>query len=180
MNLFVKGKRMAPEFSRMADETYDTKVNFMSIDIDKAEAVPELNILLEGITSVPTFHFYKDGKLADELHGANVAKLKVIIANLSKKEEEAPTAAKEEPSVVPEVVPELAKEVATEVVPEAAPEVAPVVQEASAEAVSSEPVDMEKNVPEVLPVAQEPASEPPKSSEPAEVIIDAAIVKHTD
>ena len=164
---------MAPEFSKMADQTYDTKVNFMSIDIDKAEAVPELNVLLEGISSVPTFHFYKDGKLVDELHGANVAKLKVIIANLSKKEEEeAPAAPKEEPSVAPEVVsevvPEVVKEAVPEAAPEVAPEVAPVVQEASDDAVPSEPA---------LPAAQEAASEHPKSSEPADIIIDAAIEK---
>lgn len=100
-------RRMAPEFEKLANIEFEPKANFMSIDIDKAEENKELAGLIANVSGIPTFHFYKDGKLVDEMSGANMpellnkldkltAKAGMVCKDEPKKEEDTPEAAEEE------------------------------------------------------------------------------------
>ena len=51
-------------------------IKFLHIDIDHASETEGLNRLVGAIRSVPTFHFYRDGKVVDTLSGANIIQLK--------------------------------------------------------------------------------------------------------
>jgi thioredoxin-like negative regulator of GroEL len=55
-----------------------TNVVFFKVDVDEAEDVAEE----VGITAMPTFQFYKDGKKIEEFKGANPEKLEETIKKL--------------------------------------------------------------------------------------------------
>jgi thioredoxin 1 len=76
-------RRMAPDFEALAKIDYEPKASFMSIDLDEAEGNSELRGLIKDVSSIPTFHFYKDGKVVDKLTGANVAALKEKLDKLT-------------------------------------------------------------------------------------------------
>ena len=58
-------------------------IKFLHIDIDHASETEGLNRLVGAIRSVPTFHFYRDGKVVDSLSGANIIQLKNKVEYLS-------------------------------------------------------------------------------------------------
>lgn len=58
-------------------------VKFYKIDIDKVGTGPTMSKL--NICSVPTLHFFKNGKKAAEVVGADVMKIKNISSTLYKK-----------------------------------------------------------------------------------------------
>jgi len=74
-------KRLEPMFKEMAQQNKNIK--FLHIDIDHASETEGLNRLVGAIRSVPTFHFYRDGKVVDTLSGANVIQLKNKIEYLN-------------------------------------------------------------------------------------------------
>jgi len=71
-------KRIGPVFEKLAEEYPDIK--FFKVDVDKNGEVSEL----EGISAMPTFKFYKDGKVLDfVLQGASEGQLKTDIKKLA-------------------------------------------------------------------------------------------------
>lgn len=58
-------------------------IKFLHVDIDHASETDGLNRLVGAIRSVPTFHFYRDGKVVDTLSGANIIQLKNKVEYLS-------------------------------------------------------------------------------------------------
>ena len=75
--------RMAPEFKKIASQTYEPATNFLTIDIDHAQSDKGLNTLCQKVRSVPTIHYYQNGKLVDEMVGANIEKLVSKLAALA-------------------------------------------------------------------------------------------------
>ncbi|XP_059167084.1 uncharacterized protein LOC131949283 isoform X2 [Physella acuta] len=69
-------KAIAPHLAKWAEE-YDD-VTFIKIDVDENEDTAEAC----GISAMPTFHFYKNGKKVDEIVGANHEKIKEKILAL--------------------------------------------------------------------------------------------------
>ncbi len=76
-------RRMAPDFEALSKIDYEPKASFMSIDLDEAESNSELRGLIKDVSSIPTFHFYKDGKVVDKLTGANLPALKEKLDKLT-------------------------------------------------------------------------------------------------
>ncbi|MCQ2819429.1 MAG: thioredoxin family protein [archaeon] len=80
INLFIGPpcKRIKPYFHKLAEQFKDVK--FISIDVDQAESICQE----VGITCMPTFVFYKDGKVVSDkrLEGANENELKSRIESL--------------------------------------------------------------------------------------------------
>lgn len=62
-------KFIAPQFEKLSEEY--TTVTFAKVDVDKADDVAAA----EGVQAMPTFKFYKGGKLVNEILGADVKKL---------------------------------------------------------------------------------------------------------
>jgi thioredoxin 1 len=67
--------KIGPAFAKMSNEDYEPKTNFLVIDVDEAQENPDMHELMKGISSVPTFKFYKDGKVVDQMNGANMTSL---------------------------------------------------------------------------------------------------------
>lgn len=67
-------------------------IKFIHVDIDHA-ADTDLAELVDKISSVPTFHFYSDGRVIDTLQGANIAQLRSKVENLNTCSLAGPTAA---------------------------------------------------------------------------------------
>eukprot|EP01018_Ginkgo_biloba_P007901 Gb_27493 [translate_table: standard] len=59
-----------------------SKATFLKVDVDQENLVKTLGS--SDVTSVPTFHFYKNGAKVSDLIGADAARLKEIVGNLSK------------------------------------------------------------------------------------------------
>jgi thioredoxin 1 len=70
-------KFISPVFEAQEAE-YDS-IKFFKVDVDSLTAVSEE----AGIRAMPTFQFYHKGNKMDELQGADAAKLKEIIQQLS-------------------------------------------------------------------------------------------------
>ncbi|CAL1540654.1 unnamed protein product [Lymnaea stagnalis] len=69
-------KAIAPHLAKWSEE-YDD-VTFVKIDVDENDETAESC----GISAMPTFHFYKNGKKIDEIVGANHEKIKEKILAL--------------------------------------------------------------------------------------------------
>nr|2YPM_A Chain A, LAFCA THIOREDOXIN [synthetic construct] len=67
-------KMIAPKFEELSEE-YPDNVVFLKVDVDEVEDVAAEY----GISAMPTFQFFKNGKKVDELTGANQEKLKAMI-----------------------------------------------------------------------------------------------------
>lgn len=77
-------KRVHPQYKELAKHNAD--VNFLHVDIDSSsESMPNQ---VSDIFSVPTFHFYKNGKVVDKLEGANINMLKTKLEKLKEKKTE--------------------------------------------------------------------------------------------
>ncbi|XP_045157640.1 thioredoxin-like [Mercenaria mercenaria] len=63
-------KMIGPKFEAFSTEY--TNIIFIKVDVDENDEVAQA----EGISAMPTFKFYKNGKQVDELVGASEAKLK--------------------------------------------------------------------------------------------------------
>lgn len=66
-------RKIAPVFEQCAQEY--PNITFVKVDVDKAQGIASKC----GIRSMPTFHFYKNGTLVDQLHGANMSELKRLL-----------------------------------------------------------------------------------------------------
>ena len=65
---------IGPIYEKLAGD-YDTDVEFVKVDVDDAD-----DIAAEaGVQAMPTFHFYKNGRIVDELRGANPQQLQSLI-----------------------------------------------------------------------------------------------------
>ena len=64
-------KRIEPQYNDFAKN--NTNINFLHVDVD--EAADSLATQVINVHSVPTFHFYKDGKVVDKQSGGNLAML---------------------------------------------------------------------------------------------------------
>jgi len=67
-------KRIAPAFAQLAEQKKDVAV-FAKVDVDNAKKVAQS----KNIKSMPTFHFYKNGRKIDEMKGANEAMLRTKV-----------------------------------------------------------------------------------------------------
>ena len=67
-------KRIAPEFENLS--TVHTDCIFKKVDVDEGVEISEHC----EISSMPTFHFYKNDKMLDSFSGANIENLKAYIA----------------------------------------------------------------------------------------------------
>ncbi|XP_033839460.1 thioredoxin-like [Periophthalmus magnuspinnatus] len=67
-------QHIAPVFEKLADQYKDVCV-FLKVDVDEATELSEEC----GIRSMPTFQFYKNGKMVTQFSGANADKLKETI-----------------------------------------------------------------------------------------------------
>ncbi|XP_073228165.1 thioredoxin-like [Porites lutea] len=71
-------KLIAPKITAMAVE-FSGKAYFAKVNVDENSEVAEI----EGISAMPTFKLYKNGKKVDELTGANETKLREkIVSNI--------------------------------------------------------------------------------------------------
>uniref|UniRef100_A0A7N8X6T2 Thioredoxin n=1 Tax=Mastacembelus armatus TaxID=205130 RepID=A0A7N8X6T2_9TELE len=64
-------KKIAPEYEDLSKKPENKNVVFLKVDVDEAEDVSTDC----GISCMPTFHFYKNGKKVDEFSGANLTTL---------------------------------------------------------------------------------------------------------
>uniref|UniRef100_A0A7S4MIV8 Thioredoxin domain-containing protein n=1 Tax=Prymnesium polylepis TaxID=72548 RepID=A0A7S4MIV8_9EUKA len=75
--------RISPMFESMAEKHWkegdaEPEVYFVKVDVDENEEVAaECEI-----SAMPTFQFYKDGKMIEQIVGADQAKLKANVAKL--------------------------------------------------------------------------------------------------
>ncbi|XP_014883436.1 thioredoxin-like [Poecilia latipinna] len=60
-------RRIGPVFEKQAEDPANKDVIFLKVDVDEASDVSQKC----EIRSMPTFHFYKNGKKVDEFTGAN-------------------------------------------------------------------------------------------------------------
>lgn len=66
-------RMIGPKFEEMSKEFTD--VIFFKVDVDDSSDVAEQ----EGVSAMPTFKFYKNGRKIDELCGASEEKLRALI-----------------------------------------------------------------------------------------------------
>jgi thioredoxin 1 len=74
-------KIVAPVYRDLAQ--HYRAIKFLHIDIDHAAETEGLSELVDKIRSVPTFHFYRDGKIIDFLYGGNISQLKIKVDALN-------------------------------------------------------------------------------------------------
>ena len=70
-------KFIGPKFAKLA-ETHGDNITFLKVDVDKANEITQK----VGINCMPTFKFYKDGKLVETLEGASEEKLNQHLQSL--------------------------------------------------------------------------------------------------
>ena len=72
-------QRIAPAYAALAEEYADEAV-FVKVDVDRlGELAAEL-----GVTSMPTFLFFKSGEMIDSMRGADEAGLRALVAEHAK------------------------------------------------------------------------------------------------
>jgi len=69
-------RMIAPIFEQMAKDFPD--VTFIKVDVDEGQDVAAQ----AGVSCMPTFMFYKDGKKVEQIEGADEAKLKSTVTKL--------------------------------------------------------------------------------------------------
>jgi len=69
--------QIAPEVEKLAHQY--PSISFYKVDVDEASDIASS----VGISAMPTFHFYKNGKLVDKIVGANLPALKRKVAELA-------------------------------------------------------------------------------------------------
>ena len=68
-------QRIAPAFAALADEYAESAI-FVKVDVDTlGELAAEL-----GVTSMPTFLFFKSGEVIDTMRGADENGLRALVA----------------------------------------------------------------------------------------------------
>lgn len=71
-------KMIGPEFEKLAQDTNYSQWTFCKVDVDEGEEIAnECNV-----SSMPTFHYYVDGKLVDQFSGASAETLRNKFASL--------------------------------------------------------------------------------------------------
>ena len=68
-------RMIAPKFEGWAKEYVDKNVMFFKLDVDQVEEV----VMQERIESMPTFLFFKDGKLVEKIEGANQSRIMIAL-----------------------------------------------------------------------------------------------------
>jgi len=69
--------QIAPEVEKLAHQY--PSIHFYKVNVDEASDIATS----VGISAMPTFHFYKNGKLVDKIVGANLPALKRKVAALA-------------------------------------------------------------------------------------------------
>ncbi|XP_054916259.1 thioredoxin-like [Poeciliopsis prolifica] len=69
---------IAPLFEKLAEDSANKDVIFFKVDVDDAKDVRKHC----GISSMPTFHFYKNGSKVHEFSGADESQLREKIQEL--------------------------------------------------------------------------------------------------
>ena len=69
-------KRIHPDFVKIAER--ETDIIFAEVDVDENEETSTEC----GISAMPTFQFYKDGKMIKSIRGANIPDLNAAIASV--------------------------------------------------------------------------------------------------
>ncbi|KAK5604744.1 hypothetical protein CRENBAI_011454 [Crenichthys baileyi] len=64
-------KQIGPHFVRLSEQAENKEVIFLKVDVDEADDVSSHC----EIKCMPTFHFYKNGKMVFEFSGANLETL---------------------------------------------------------------------------------------------------------
>ncbi|KAH9574832.1 hypothetical protein CY35_01G080000 [Sphagnum magellanicum] len=72
----AKGRLMSRAVNFLSTQYHD--ITFLRVDFDKAELQEAINAA--GISDVPTFQFYKKGKVTAQMTGADPTKLKEMVA----------------------------------------------------------------------------------------------------
>ena len=70
---------IAPTFARLS-VTHHPEIQFLKVDVDECPDVKSQG----KVKAMPTFQFYRNGKMVDDFVGADVNKLKALIAKHSK------------------------------------------------------------------------------------------------
>lgn len=71
-------KMIGPEFEKLAQDANYSQWTFCKVDVDEGEEIAnECNI-----SAMPTFHYYVNGKLADQFSGASAETLVSKFASL--------------------------------------------------------------------------------------------------
>ena len=70
-------KQIAPRFKELSEEGQNGNVLFLKVDVEEA---PDVAAECK-ISAMPTFHFYKNGKLVEKFTGASYEQLvKMVVA----------------------------------------------------------------------------------------------------
>mmetsp|Transcript_19348 Transcript_19348/g.28635 ORF Transcript_19348/g.28635 Transcript_19348/m.28635 type:complete len:131 (-) Transcript_19348:215-607(-) len=76
-------RAIAPKFEALS-ETHKDEVVFLKVDVDKCKDVSRS----QGISAMPTFKFFKQGKLYDGFLGGDLSKLETGLKKYSQKDAE--------------------------------------------------------------------------------------------
>ncbi|CAG8086533.1 unnamed protein product [Penicillium salamii] len=69
-------KAISPALEKLSEE--NAAVSFYKVDVDELASVAAEN----GVSAMPTFHFYKNGKLSKEVKGANPPAIKAALEEI--------------------------------------------------------------------------------------------------
>jgi len=69
-------KQIAPAYAKMA-EMYKDLVTFVHVDVEEPDLMDEEDF--QDVRGVPTFKFFKNGKMLDQFSGANIKKVQELV-----------------------------------------------------------------------------------------------------